>query len=37
MLMSYKENQSQFTLNFYDTQGKAMGTSTSRPFRKGPI
>jgi outer membrane PBP1 activator LpoA protein len=25
MLMSYKENQSQFTLNFYDTQGKAMG------------
>ena len=36
MLMSYKENQSQFTLNFYDTQGKAMGTSTNRPFRKGP-
>jgi hypothetical protein len=36
MLMSYKENQSQFTLNFYDTQGKAMGDLYNRPFRKGP-
>lgn len=35
MLMSYKENQSQFTLNFYDTQGKAMGDLYKQAIQEG--
>ena len=35
MLMSYKENQGQFTLNFYDTQGKAMGDLYKQAIQEG--
>src|SRR5690606_36393783 len=35
MLMSYKENQSQFTLNFYDTQTKAMGELYKQAIQEG--
>ncbi len=36
MLMSYKENQGQFTLNFDDTRPRRWASSTNRRFRKGP-
>jgi uncharacterized protein len=35
MLMSYKENQGQFTLNFYDTQSKTMGELYKQAIQEG--
>jgi len=35
MLMSYKENQGQFTLNFYDTQSKSTGDLYKQAIQEG--
>ncbi|MGL5327136.1 MAG: penicillin-binding protein activator, partial [Aeromonas sp.] len=35
MLMSYKENQGQFTLNFYDTQSKSTGELYKQAIQEG--
>ncbi|WP_235464439.1 penicillin-binding protein activator [Aeromonas australiensis] len=35
MLMSYKENQGQFTLNFYDTQGRSIGDLYKQAIQEG--
>lgn len=35
MLMSYKENQGQFTLNFYDTQSKSIGDLYKQAIQEG--
>ncbi|EKP0307838.1 penicillin-binding protein activator [Aeromonas veronii] len=35
MLMSYKENQGQFTLNFYDTQSKSTGELYQQAIQEG--